>query len=123
VKRNIFGSGAPTGVFSPEKGDPSDVTVAADIFDGSEPWENSVGAQEAGDDQQRLLPPPPRLLWSPWSGTWRQMKGGGGGGVRLRLHVVHIRPISTRELAAAYTRPLGCDLNSKFFFYNFMLIQ
>jgi hypothetical protein len=34
------------------------------------------------------------------------------------LHVVHIRPISTRELAAAYTRPLGCDLNSKFFFYN-----
>ncbi len=44
------------------------------------------------------------------------MGGGGGGGVRLGLHVVHIRPISTRELAAAYTRPLGCDLNSKFFF-------
>jgi hypothetical protein len=44
-------------------------------------------------------------------------KGGGGrGGVRLGLHVVHIRPTSTRELAAAYTRPLGCDLNSKFFF-------
>ena len=41
--------------------------------------------------------------------------GGGGGGVRLGLQVVHIRPISTRELAAAYTRPLGCDLNSKFF--------
>jgi hypothetical protein len=39
----------------------------------------------------------------------------GGGGVRLGLHVVHIRPISTRELAAACTRPLGCDLNSKFF--------
>ena len=41
----------------------------------------------------------------------------GGGGVKLGLHVVHIRPISTRELAAAYTRPLGCDLNSKFFFH------
>jgi hypothetical protein len=51
---------------------------------------------------------------------WRQMGGGGGGGVRLGLHVVHIRPISTRELAAAYIRPLGCDLNSKFFFYNFL---
>ncbi len=36
----------------------------------------------------------------------------GGGGVRLGLHVVHIRPISTRELAAEHTRPLGCDLNS-----------
>ncbi len=54
---------------------------------------------------------------------WRQMGGGGGGGVRLGLHVVHKRPISTRELTAAYTRPLGCDLNSKFFFYNFMWIQ
>jgi hypothetical protein len=43
------------------------------------------------------------------------MGGGGGGGVRLGLHVVHIRPISTRELAAACTRPLGYDLNSKFF--------
>ncbi len=49
------------------------------------------------------------------NGEWR-----GGGGVRLGLHVVHIRPISTRELVAAYTRPLGCDLSSKFFFYNFM---
>jgi hypothetical protein len=29
-------------------------------------------------------------------------------------------PISTRETAATYTRPLGCDLNSKFFLYKFM---
>jgi hypothetical protein len=117
VKRDISGSGAPTGVFSPKKGDPSNVTGVAGIFDGSEPWENSVGAQETGGDQQRPLPPPPRLLWCPWSGNWRQM---GGGGVELGLHVVHIRSISNRELAAAYPRPLGCDLNCKFFFYNLM---
>ena len=30
----------------------------------------------------------------------------------MGLHVVHIRPISTREPAVACTRPLGCDLNS-----------
>jgi hypothetical protein len=30
----------------------------------------------------------------------------------LGLHVVHIRPISTRETAVAYTRLLGWDLNS-----------
>ena len=46
---------------------------------------------------------------------WRQI-GGGGEGHGLGLHVVLIRPISTRETAAAYTRLLGCDLNSKFFF-------
>jgi hypothetical protein len=56
-------------VFSPEKGDPSDMTGGAGIFDGSEPW---------------------------------------------------ILPISTRETAVAYTRPLGWDLNSKFFLYKFM---
>ncbi len=38
--RDISGSGAPTGVFSPEKGDPSDMTGSAGICDGSEPWEN-----------------------------------------------------------------------------------
>jgi hypothetical protein len=48
------------------------------------------------------------------NGGWR------GGGIRLGLHMVHIHPISIRELAAAYTRPLGCDLNSKFFSYNFI---
>jgi hypothetical protein len=47
------------------------------IFDGSEPWENSAGAQESGDDQQRPRPLP-QLPWCPWLGTWRQ--GGGGGG-------------------------------------------
>jgi hypothetical protein len=30
----------PTGVFSPKKGDLSNVTGVAGIFDGSEPWEN-----------------------------------------------------------------------------------
>ena len=46
-------------MFSPKKGDPSNATGGAGIFDGSELWENSVGAQEAGDDQQRPLPPSP----------------------------------------------------------------
>jgi hypothetical protein len=36
----------------------------------------------------------------------------------LGLHVVHIRPISTRETAVAYTGHLGCDLNSKFFLFK-----
>jgi hypothetical protein len=44
VERDISGSGAPTGVFSQKKGDLSIVTGVAGIFDGSEPWENSVGA-------------------------------------------------------------------------------
>jgi hypothetical protein len=42
---------------------------------------------------------------------WRQI-GGGGEGHGLGLHVVLMCPISTRETAATYTRPLGCDLNS-----------
>ena len=46
----------------------------------------------------------------------RQIGGGEGEGHGLGLHVVLIRPISTRETAAAYTGLLGCDLNSKFFF-------
>jgi hypothetical protein len=64
-------------------------------------------------------PSTPAPLVSPGQGL--ETNGGvEGGGVRLGLHVVHIRPISTRELAAPYTRLLGCDLNSKFFFYNFI---
>ncbi len=50
---------------------------------------------------------------------WRQI-GGGGEGYGLGLHVVLMCPISTKETAAAYTGPLGCDLNSKFFLYKFM---
>jgi hypothetical protein len=43
--------------------------------------------------------------------SWRQI-GGWGGGYGLGLHVVLMCPISTKETAAAYARPLGCDLNS-----------
>ena len=50
-------------------------------------------------------------------------RGVGGGGYGLGLHVVLMCPISTKETAAAYTGPLGCDLNSKFFLYKFMGIQ
>ncbi len=56
------------------------MTVAADIFDGSEPWENSVVAQEAGDDQQRPFPLHPGSFGVPWSGTGDKWGGGGGGG-------------------------------------------
>ncbi len=67
-------------MFSPKKGDPSDMTGEAGIFDGSEPWENLVGAQETGDDQQRLLPLPiPALLMS-LVRDWRQIGGEEGGG-------------------------------------------
>ncbi len=66
-------------MFSSEKGDPSNATEAAGIFDGSEPWENSVGAQETGDDQQRLLPlPTPGSLGVP--GQRLETNGGWGGG-------------------------------------------
>ncbi len=47
---------------------------------------------------------------------WR---GGGRGKAWLSRGPTYTQ-ISTGELAAAYTRPLGCDLNSKFFFYKFM---
>jgi hypothetical protein len=50
---------------------------------------------------------------------WRQI-GGWREGYGLGLHVVLMCPISTKETAAAYTGPLGCDLNSKFFLYKFM---
>jgi hypothetical protein len=57
---------------------------AADIFDGSEPWENSAGAQETGDDQQQPLPPPPAPLGS----LIRDMEtnGGRGGGKAWPTH-------------------------------------
>ena len=95
------------------------MTEAAGIYDGSEPWENTVGAQEAGDDRQRLLPLLTPVLLLSLAGIGDKW-GGGGEGHGLGLHVVPICPISTRETAAAYTRPLGCDLNSKFFLYKFM---
>ena len=66
-------------MFSPEKGDPSVMTVAADIFDGSEPWESSVGAQEAGDDQQQLLPLPHPSSFGV-AGQGLETNGGWGGG-------------------------------------------
>ena len=50
---------------------------ATDIYGGSEPWENAVGAQEAGDGRQRLLPPHPHSL-VPLTGGWRQIGGWGG---------------------------------------------
>jgi hypothetical protein len=81
--RDISGSGAPTGVFSPEKGDPSDMTGSAGIFDGSEPRENSFGAQETGDDQQRLLPLPTPVLLMSLVRDWRQIGGREGGGTWL----------------------------------------
>ena len=62
-------------------------------------------------------PSHPSSLVVPGRG-WRQIGGWGGGGYGLGLHVVLMCPISTKETAAAYTRPLGCDLNSKFFLYN-----
>jgi hypothetical protein len=83
VERDISGSGAPTGVFFPKKGDPSNVTGVAGIFDGSEPWENSVGSQEAGDDQQGPLPAPLVSLVRDL-----ETNGMGGGGVKLGLRVV-----------------------------------
>ena len=48
---------------------------------------------------------------------WRQIGDEEGGEQGLGLHVVLIRPISTRETAVAYTGLLGWDLNSKFLFY------
>ena len=48
----------------------------------------------------------------------RQMGGVGVGGYGLGVpRGPFTGPISTTEETAAYTRPLGCDLNSKFFFY------
>jgi hypothetical protein len=63
-------------------------------------------------------PSSPRFSCCPWQGL-ETNRGVGGEGHGLGLHVVLIRPISTRETAAAYTRLLGCDLNSKFFLYKF----
>ena len=89
------------------------MTEATGIYDGSGPGENSVGAPETGDDQQRLLPLPTPVLLMSLVRDLRQIGGGEGEGHGLGLHVVLIRPISTRETAAAYTGLLGCDLNSK----------
>ncbi len=55
------------------------MTGSAGMFDGSEPWENSVGAQETGEDQQRLLPLPIPALLMFLVRAWRQIGGGEGG--------------------------------------------
>ena len=57
----------------------------------------------------------PSSLVVPGQGLETNRGWGGGEGHGLGLHVVLIRPVSTRETAAAYTGLLGCDLNSKFF--------
>ena len=59
------------------------MTEAADIYDGSEPWENSVRAPETGDDQQRLLPLPTPVLLMSLVRDLRQIGGGEGGGTWL----------------------------------------
>ena len=51
----------------------------------------------------------------PLTGGWRQI-GGWGGDMAWVPTWVFTCPISTTEKAAAYARPLGCVLNSKFFF-------
>ena len=54
----------------------------------------------------------------------RRQMGGWGGGVWLGSpRGLFTCPISTTERTAAYTRPLGCDLNSKFFSYIIEWIQ
>ena len=79
------------------------------------------GQSTGGRRWPTAAPPPPHpgSLVVPGRDL-RQMGGREGEGHGLGLHVVLIRPISTRETAAAYTGLLGCDLNSKFFLYKFM---
>ncbi len=82
------------GILSKE-GWPVKYDRGAGIFDGSEPWENSAGAQEAGYDQQRPLAPAPlesliRDLET--NGEWR------GVGLSLACTWSHIRSISVEEL-------------------------
>ncbi len=79
------------------------------------------GPSTGGRRRPTAAPPPPHpgSLVVPGRDL-RQIGGGEGEGYGLGLHVVLIRPISTRETAAAYTGLLGCDLNSKFFLYKFI---
>ncbi len=62
---------------------------ATDIYEGSEPWENAVGAQEVGDGRQRLLPPPPLFSCTPDRGleTNRGVGGGYGSGLHVGSHM------------------------------------
>ena len=64
-------------------------------------------------------PSSPRFSCCPWQGL-ETNRGWGGGGTWLGSTRGPIRPISTRETAAAYTGLLGCDLNSKFFLISSM---
>ncbi len=64
-------------------------------------------------------PSSPRFSCCPWQGL-ETNRGWGGGGTWLGSTRGPIRPISTRETAAAYTGLLGCDLNSKLFSYKFI---
>ncbi len=64
VGRDISDSGALTGVFSQEKGDPSDMTVGLTYLMDQSRGRTQPGAQEAGDDQQRPLPLPSAPLVS-----------------------------------------------------------
>ena len=63
------------------------MTGASDIYEGSEPLENAVGAQEAGDDQQRLLPFPPLFSCTPDRRS-ETNRGVGWGGMAWVPHVV-----------------------------------
>jgi hypothetical protein len=63
----------------------------------------------SGSSPSRPRPPVPLT-------EGRRQMGGWGGGVWLGSpRGLFTCPISTTEKTAAYTRPLGCDLNSKFF--------
>ena len=91
------------------------MTAAPGIYEGSELSENAVGAQEAGDGRQRLLPPSPPFSCTPDRGL--ETNRGVGGGSGLGLHVGSHVPNSYQRDGCCVYRPLGCDLNSKFFLY------
>jgi hypothetical protein len=98
VGRDIPDSSAPTGVFYPKKGDPSNMTSGlAYLMDQSR---GRIQPEHRRQEMTNSDPSPsPRPLWCPWLGTWRQMGNEGrGGGSKLGLYTVHIRPISVGEL-------------------------
>ncbi len=109
----ISGFGALAGVFPQMKGDLSVVTGQLScLMDQSR---GKLLPERRSREMTSSDPAPsPRSLGVPDPGTWRQ--GGEGGVVKLGLHVV-LHTLNQCQRAGEYTRPLGCDLNSKSFFH------
>ncbi len=113
LAKTIFGSGALAGVFPCDDGWSISCDRCRVISDGSDPWETLL---ERRSREMTSSDP------APSSGPLVSLSQGNGGGRGVAIAWPHTWVLHTLIVswnAEEDTRPVGCDLNSKFFPYYY----